>query len=50
MGGAMAAMSRLKSVNEPVGGEIAALHAKKRWAFETLQDAERRMREAMRAP
>ncbi len=50
MGGAMAAMSRLKSVNEPVGGEIAALHAKKRRAFETLQDAERRMRGAMRAP
>ena len=50
MGGAMAAMSRLKSVNEPAGGEIAALHARKRRAFETLQDAERRMREAMRAP
>jgi len=48
MGGAMAAMSRLKSVNEPAGGEIAALHARKRRAFEALQDAERRMREAMR--
>jgi D-ribulokinase len=48
LGGAMAAMSRLKSVNEPAGGEIAALHAKKRRAFEMLQDAERRMREAMR--
>jgi len=48
MGGAMAAMSRLKSFHEPAGGEIAALHARKRRAFETLQDAERRMREAMR--
>ncbi len=48
MAGAMATMSRLNSVNEPAGGEIAALHAKKRRAFETLQDAERRMREAMR--
>ncbi|MGD0639844.1 MAG: FGGY-family carbohydrate kinase, partial [Roseiarcus sp.] len=48
MNGAMAAMSRLKSVNEPVGGEIAALHARKRRAFDILQDAERRMREAMR--
>ncbi len=50
MAGAMAAMSRLKSVDEPAGGEIAVLHAKKRRAFEALQDAERRMREAMRAP
>jgi D-ribulokinase len=48
MTGAMAAMSRLSRVNEPAGGELAALHAKKRRAFETLQDAERRMREAMR--
>jgi FGGY-family pentulose kinase len=49
MGGAMAAMSRLKSFHEPAGGEIAALHARRRRAFETLQDAERRVREAMRA-
>ena len=50
MSGAMAAMSRLKSVDEPSGGEIAALHARKRRAFEALQDVERRMREAMRGP
>lgn len=48
MRGAMAAMSRLGSVNEPAGGAIAALHARKRRAFEALQDAERRIREAMR--
>ena len=48
MRGAMAAMSRLASVTEPAGGEIAELHAKKGRAFEALQDAERRMREAMR--
>jgi FGGY-family pentulose kinase/HAD superfamily hydrolase (TIGR01509 family) len=49
IGGAMAAMSRLKSFHDPAGGEIAALHAQKRRAFETLQDAERRMRQTMRA-
>jgi FGGY-family pentulose kinase len=48
MRGAMAAMSRLAEVSEPAGGAIAALHAKKRKAFEGLQDAERRVREAMR--
>ena len=47
--GAMAAMSRLESFHEPAGGEIAALHARKRRAFETLQDAERRVRQMMRA-
>src|SRR5271155_2348530 len=48
MSGAMAAMSRLSRVNEPAGGEFAALHAKKRRAFEALQETERRLREAMR--
>jgi D-ribulokinase len=48
MRGAMAAMSRLAGVIEPAGGEIAALHARKRAAFETLQSTERRLREAMR--
>jgi FGGY-family pentulose kinase/HAD superfamily hydrolase (TIGR01509 family) len=47
MAQAMATMSRLKGVNEPAGGEIAALHAKKRLAFETLQHAERRIRGIM---
>jgi len=48
MRGAMAAMSRLGSVNAPAGGEFAELHARKGRAFEVLQDAERRMRLAMR--
>ena len=48
MRGAMAAMSRLGAVSEPAGGAIAALHAKKRRAFEALQETERRLREAMR--
>ncbi len=48
MRGAMSAMSRLGSVREPAGGEIAALHARKREAFEMLQGTERRLREAMR--
>ena len=46
--GAMAAMSRLTKVHEPAGGRIAALHAKKRRAFEILQDAEHRARAVMR--
>jgi D-ribulokinase len=48
MRGAMAAMSRLGGFSEPAGGEIAALHARKRVAFETLQSTERKLREAMR--
>ena len=48
MRGAMSAMSRLGSVREPAGGEIARLHARKREAFEMLQATERRLREAMR--
>ena len=48
MRGAMAAMSRLGAVSEPAGGSIAALHARKRRAFETLQETERRLRETMR--
>ena len=48
MRGAMSTMSRLGSVRGPAGGEIAAFHAKKRKAFEILQDAEPRLREAMR--
>jgi FGGY-family pentulose kinase/HAD superfamily hydrolase (TIGR01509 family) len=47
MARAMATMSRLRSVNAPAGGEIAALHAKKRLALETLQNAERRIRDIM---
>jgi hypothetical protein len=48
MRGAMSAMSRLGNVREPAGGEIAALHARKREAFEILQATEQRLREAMR--
>jgi HAD superfamily hydrolase (TIGR01509 family) len=44
LAGAMRAMSRLGQVTEPAGGEIAALHARKRLAFETLQRAEREIR------
>jgi len=46
LGGAMRAMSRLGQIVEPAGGEIAALHARKRLAFETLQCAERDIRAA----
>ena len=42
--GAMRAMSRLGQITEPAGGEIAALHARKRLAFETMQRAEREIR------
>jgi D-ribulokinase len=45
---AMTTMSRLAGVSEPAGGEIAALHAAKRRAFEALQEAERNTRLAMR--
>ena len=44
LGGAMRAMSRLGQIVEPAGGEIAALHRRKRLAFETLQRAEREIR------
>jgi len=44
LAGAMRAMSRLGQVTEPAGGDIAALHARKRLAFETLQRAEREIR------
>jgi D-ribulokinase len=44
LAGAMRAMSRLGQIVEPSGGEIAALHARKRLAFETLQRAERDIR------
>lgn len=44
--GAMRAMSRLGQIVEPAGGAIAALHARKRLAFETLQRAERDIRAA----
>ena len=47
--GAMRAMSRLGEITEPAGGEIAALHARKRLAFETMQRAEREIR-AQAAP
>ncbi len=42
--GAMRAMSRLGQITEPAGGEIAALHARKRLAFEAMQRAEREIR------
>ena len=48
MPGVMQAMSSLSEISEPAGGEIAAFHARKRRAFEILQDTDRRMREAMR--
>jgi D-ribulokinase len=48
MRGAMAAMSRLGAVSEPASGSIAALHTRKRRAFEALQETERRIRESMR--
>ncbi len=48
MRGAMAAMSRVSLVAEPAGGQIAAFHARKRLAFEALQQAEQSLREAMR--
>ena len=44
---AMTTMSRLGGVCEPAGGEIAALHAAKRRAFDALQEAERTARVAM---
>ena len=47
MGSAMTAMSRLGETHRPAGGEIAAFHARKRAAFEMLQQTERRLREAM---
>jgi D-ribulokinase len=47
MRSAMTAMSRLGETHRPAGGEIAAFHARKRVAFEMLQDTERRLREAM---
>jgi FGGY-family pentulose kinase/HAD superfamily hydrolase (TIGR01509 family) len=49
LAGAMRAMSRLGHVVEPAGGEVAALHARKRMAFETLQRAERDIRAAAAA-
>ncbi len=46
LAGAMRAMSRLGQIVEPAGAEIAALHRRKRLAFETLQRAERDIRAA----
>jgi D-ribulokinase len=48
MGSAMAHMSRLGEIHRPAGGEIADFHARKRAAFEVLQQSERSLREAMR--
>ena len=42
--GAMRAMSRLGEITEPAGGDTAALHARKRLAFEAMQRAERGIR------
>jgi ribulose kinase len=44
IGGAMTAMSRLSEEVTPTGGEIAALHERRRQAFVLLQDCERRSR------
>ena len=41
---AMRSMSRLGQITEPAGADVAALHARKRLAFETLQRAERDIR------
>jgi HAD superfamily hydrolase (TIGR01509 family) len=43
---AMRAMSRLGQITEPAQGDIAALHARKRLAFEALQQTERATRAA----
>jgi D-ribulokinase len=45
MATAMSAMSRLSEEIAPQGGEIAAFHARKRAAFDLMQEAERRIRE-----
>ena len=44
LSGAMRAMSRLEEITEPAGGDAAALHARKRLAFEALQRVERETR------
>ena len=44
----MSAMSRLAQMVTPAGGEIAALHEKKRRIFELAQETERRTRFIMR--
>jgi len=49
MGSAMTEMSRLGEIHRPADGEIAAFHARKRAAFDILQQSERSVREAMRA-
>jgi len=45
MASAMSAMSRLSEEVAPQGGEIAAFHARKRAAFDLMQQAERQIRE-----
>ena len=45
---AMSAMSRLGEIHRPAEGEIADFHARKRAAFELLQQTEARLRETMR--
>lgn len=47
MDSAMSAMSRLAEEALPAGGEIARFHERKRHAFELMQGAEKRIREAM---
>jgi D-ribulokinase len=48
---AMASMSAIApQASAPAGGAIAAFHARKREAFETLREAERKIRETMRKP
>ncbi len=42
-------MSRSEEITEPAGGDIAALHARKRLAFEAMQRAEREIRAHARA-
>ncbi len=48
MRSAMTEMSRLGEIHHPAGGMIAEFHARKRAAFEILQQSERGLREAMR--
>jgi FGGY-family pentulose kinase len=47
MASAMSAMSRLAEEIAPQGGEIAAFHARKRQAFDLMQQTERGIRAAM---
>ncbi len=47
---AMASMSTVEVAAIPAGGQVAAFHARKRRAYETLKRTEREIRETMQAP